>query len=334
VSEAAYRDRIDLLERRIATLEDRRLREIDRVVRLEAEGAEQRIVAGHRRQAERYEQMAAAAQAEAAGLRETIENGVVAWVGGRPTLPELPPLSNVPLSLSEASPAAGQSEPKRATAPQTAAAKRLARARERRVRAPRLTVLATASGRAGRAALAREVHALEDWLDDVGHADAVEIAAVHAHRLPNLEPAFEHRRPAVVHVVGRARKPEALRAALAGAGESLRVVFLSAGRSLEEAGRLAETVPVALGSPRGLDGEVKLAFAAVFYAALAHGLSAAESFERAQGALAAAKMTSGEGPRMFARLSADPTSIRVAAPLRRAPRPQPEDLPASELRAA
>jgi hypothetical protein len=329
VSEDAYRDRIGLLEQRAATLERRRLEEADRVVRLEAEGAERRIVSGHRRQAARYEEMVAAAEAEAARLRELLENGVVVWVGGRPTLPDLPPLPKA--SLADERPRLEPEVP----APRTTAAKRLARARTRRTRAPRLTVLATASGRAGRAALAREVHELEDWLDEIGHGDSVEIAAVHAHRLVDLEPAFLHRRPAVVHVVGRPRKLEALQGPLTAAGDSLKVLFMSAGRSLADAERLATGIPVTVGAPRGLDGDVKAAFAAILYTALAHGLSAAEAFERAQSALAAAKMTNGEGPRMFARMAADPTGVHAVAP---APRRDqaPPGAPPSEpgLRAA
>ena len=331
MSEDEYRDRIGQLERRIAVLERRRLEEVDRVVRLEREGAERRIIAGHRRQATRYEEMIAETDAEAARLRETLDNGVVSWVGGAPTLPKLPALPAAALAEDRS-----QLEPKvPAPRPVTPAAQRLARARARRTRAPRLTVLATASGRAGRAALAREVHDLEDWLDAAGHADSVEIAAVHAHRFADLEPAFLHRRPTVVHIVGRPRKTEALYGPLAAASESLKVLFLSADRSLEDAGHLAETVPVAIGTPRGIDDDVKCAFAAILYAALAHGLSAADAMERAGTALVAAKMTMGEGPRMFARLASDPTQVHVVAKPRRAPDPPPA--PAdddTELRAA
>ena len=81
---------------------------------------------------------------------------------------------------------------------------------------------------------------------------------------------------------------------------------------------------------------MKCAFAAILYAALAHGHSAADSMGRAQAALVAAKMTMGEGPRMFARLASDPTQVRVVSTPRQAPDPSPapandED---SELRAA
>ena len=327
-AEDSYRERIGLLERRVASLERRRLEEVDRIVRLDAEGAEPRIVAGHRRQASRYEDLIAATEAEAAELRETLDRGVAVWVQGEPALPELPPLPE--RTLADDRP---RIEPK-IPRPVTPAAKRLARARGRRLRAPRLTVLATASGRAGRATLAREVHELEDWLDAAGHADLVEVAAVHAHRFADLEPAFLHRRPAVVHIVGRPRKIAALMRPLAAAQGSLKVLFLSAGRSLDDAETLAETIPVTVGTPRGLDGDVKTAFAAILYAALAHGHSAAESFERAQAALAAAKMTNGEGPRMFARIASDPTEVRaVDRPHRPAP-PAGAGEPGSELRAA
>ena len=333
MSEDEYRDRIGQLERRSAVLERRRLEEVDRVVRLEREGAERRIIAGHRRQAARYEEMVADTDGETARLKETLDNGVVPWVGGAPALPKLPALPAAALAADRP-----QLEPKVQTPrPVTPAAQRLARARARRTRAPRLTVLATASGRAGRAALAREVHDLEDWLEAVGHADSVEIAAVHAHRFADLEPAFLHRRPAVVHIVGRPRKAAALYGPLEAARASLKVLFLSADRSLEDAGHLAETVPVAIGSPRGLDDDVKCAFAAILYAGLAHGLSAADAMDRAQAALVAAKMTMGEGPRMFARLASDPSQVHVVARRHRAPDPPPAPAPAdddAELRAA
>ena len=326
-AEDAYRERIGSLERRAASLERHRLEEVERVVRLEAEGAERRIIAGHRRQAARYEERIAATESEAADLRETLDRGVAVWVEGEPALPELPPLTE--WTLAGDRPGIEPKPPR----PVTPAAKRLAPARDRRLRAPRLTVLATASGRAGRAALAREVHELEDWLETIGHAGVVEIAAVHAHRFGDLEPAFAHRRPTVVHMVGRPRRVARLRGPLAAAGESLKVLFLSAGGSLDEAGRLAELVPVTLGAPRGLDAEVKAAFAAILYAALAHGLSVAEAFERARTALAAAKMTNGEGPRLFARIACDPAKVHAVA------RPAPASdaaAPAqpSELRAA
>ena len=327
-AEDAYRERIGLLERRAASLERRRLEEVDLVVRLEAEGAEQRIVAGHRRQASRYEELIAAAQAEVSELRETLDRGVAVWVKGEPALPELPPLPERTLAGEGAG-----IEPK-IPRPVTPAAKRLARTRGRRLRAPRLTVLATASGRAGRAALAREVHELEDWLEAAGHADSVEIAAVHAHRFADLEPAFMHRRPAVVHMVGRTRKVDRLRGPLAAAGDSLKVLVLSAGRSLDDAGRLAELVPVTLGTPRGLEAEVRAAFAAILYAALAHGLSAADAFERARTALAAAKMTNGEGPRLYARIACDPAGVHVVDRPRSSVAPADARAAGSELRAA
>ena len=329
MSEDEYRDRVGLLERRIAVLERRRLEEVDHIVRLEREGAERRIISGHRRQAARYEEMIAETDAEAARLRETLDNGVVSWVGGAPTLPKLPALPAAP--LVDDRPKLEPKVPRQVTP----AAKRLARARTRRTRAPRLTVLATASGRAGRAALARELHDLEDWLDVAGYADSVEIAAVHAHRFADLEPAFLHRRPVVVHIVGRPRKTAALYGPLEAASESLKVVFLSADRSLEDAGHLAETVPVAVGTPRGLDRDVKCAFAAILYAALAHGHSAAEAMERAQAALVAAKMTMGEGPRLFARLASDPTQVHVVSKPRQTPDPSPAPADGdTELRAA
>lgn len=305
MSETTYRARIELLERRKEELEARRLGAIDTAIRLEAEGAERKIVAGHRRQARRLEQMLDEVEAEIARLRETLERGVAVWVGGEPTLPDLPELPEAALVEERTSPAP------RNPRPVTAAGRRRAHEQAGRRTAPLLSVLACASGRAGRNSLANEVHELEDWLEAAGHAHRVEIDPVHAHRFGDLAPAFEYRRPAVVHIVGRPRKPEALLEPLGAAAESLKLVFLSANRSLDEAAWLAEAVPVAIGTPRGLDRDVKSAFAAIFYAALAQGMPIAEAFGRAQMALAAARMTNGEGPRMFARVSANPAELAV-----------------------
>ncbi len=238
-------------------------------------------------------------------------------MNGEPALPELPELREVDLVEERPPPTPEPRVPR----PVTAAGRRRSTERAKRRGAPLLRVLATASGRAGRAALAEEVHALDDWLEAAGHRDRVEIAAVHAHRFSDLEPAFEHRGPAVVHIVGRPRKPETLLGPIDAAGERLRVAFLAAHGSLDEAAWLAEYVPVAIGTPRKLAKDVKTAFAAILYAALAQGIPVAEAFTRAQAALAAARMTNGEGPRMFARISANPAKLTVVRRVRQPAKP-------------
>jgi hypothetical protein len=333
VSESTYRARIELLQRRKESLEARRLEAVDHAIRLEAELAEKKIVAGHRRQARRLEEMIDEVEGEITRLEETLSHGVAIWVGGEAKLPDLPKLPESAVLEERTS-----LEP-RNPRPVTPAGRRRSREQARRRSAPLLTVLACSSGRAGRHALNDELHELEDWLDAAGHSDRVEIDPVHAHRFPDLEPAFEHRRPAVVHIVGRPRKPEALLEPLSAAAGNLKLVYLSADRSLDEAAWLAEGVPVAIGTPRGLDADVKAAFAAILYAALARGMSLAEAFGRAQTALAAARMTNGEGPRMFARIAANPAEITVVS---RAPAPRTDAAesftgrqpPLGELRAA
>jgi hypothetical protein len=330
VSESTYRARIELLERRREALEERRLEAIDTAIRLEAEGAERRIVSGHRRQARRLEEMLEEVEGEIARLGDTLDNGVAVWVGGEPKLPELPKLPEAAVLEERTS-----LEP-RTPRPVTAAGRRRAREEGRRRSAPLLTVLACSSGRAGRNALSAEVHELEDWLDAAGHSDRVEVDPVHAHRFADLEPAFEFRTPAVAHIVGRPRKPEALLGPLGAAADSLKLVFLAADRSLDEAAWLAEGVPVTIGTPKGLDSDVKSAFAAILYAALAQGMTIADAFGRAQTALAAARMTNGEGPKMFARIAANPAEITVVnrTPAPRATERPVADGPADELRAA
>lgn len=329
MSESTYRARIELLERRKEALEARRLEAIDTAIRLEAELSEKRIVSGHRRQARRLEQMIDEVEAELSRLGETLDHGVAVWVGGEPKLPDLPKLPEA--AVLEERTSLEPRTPRRVTA----AGRRRSQGEVRRRSAPLLTVLACSSGRAGRHALSDEVHELEDWLDAAGHGDRVEIDPVHAHRFADLEPAFEFRAPSVAHIVGRPRKPEALLGPLSAAADNLKVVFLSADRSLDEAAWLAEGVPVAIGTPRGLDADVKAAFAAILYAALARGMTVADAFGRAQTALAAARMTNGEGPKMFARIAANPAEITVVrrTPAPAAP-PAQDNGPADELRAA
>ncbi|MGI8462586.1 MAG: hypothetical protein ACR2OC_13295 [Solirubrobacterales bacterium] len=312
MSESSYRERLELLTSRKAGLEERRLDAIEKAFDLEASGAEIRIVNGHRRQAEQLDIQIRGLDTEIARLGETLSSGVAVWIDGEPELPDLPALPKLH-SAKDVTEAAETTNAEPATEPVTAAGKRRARALRPR-RAPVLRVLAAASGRAGRSALAAEVHQLEEWLVAAGQDGRIEIAHVHAHRFADLRPAFEHNAPSVVHLVGRPRRGQPLNGPLQGSGQSLRLAFLSAGRSLEEASHLAESVPVTVGTPAGLDGEVTTAFAAMLYISLAGGLTVAHSFNRAQAALTAARVPSRKGPRLFARLAANPAELCLVRP--------------------
>ncbi len=207
------------------------------------------------------------------------------------------------------------------------------RKRRRARPASELVVLVVSANPAGTTplALAEEVREITAGVRSTPGRDAVELRSAWAMRPGDLLRELNEHRPAVLHFSGHGTADgrlvfvdaagsaqlvtgEAIAAAIASAGESVRVVVLNACFSAELARTLTRHVDVAVGMDRPVGDDAARVFAQAWYLALGYGSSVGRAFDQARAALMLAGIPEERTPQLAARDGVDPYELVLVDP--------------------
>lgn len=191
-------------------------------------------------------------------------------------------------------------------------------------------------------ALDEEVREITAGVRATPGREVVTLRSAWAMRPQDLLRELNEQHPAVLHFSGHgladgrlifadadgAMQPvsgEAIAAAIASAGESVRVVVLNACFSAQLAKALTEDIEVAVGMDRPVGDRAARVFAQAFYSALGYGASVGRAFDQAVAALMLEGIDEHMTPQLLAREDVDPYELVLVDPKAvRAPDPDAE----------
>ncbi|MEM9597924.1 MAG: CHAT domain-containing protein [Acidobacteriota bacterium] len=162
--------------------------------------------------------------------------------------------------------------------------------------------------------------------------DQLELVPILATTRQDLLNALNSHRPTVVHFSGHGLQAHGivlldsegkaapvgsdfLASVLTSLSGDIRLVVLNACHSENQARAIASSVPVTIGTEKGIGDESAVAFSTAFYSALANGLSMKQAFDQGQAILG--DMDSLDAPKMMSRADIDPSKQRLVRDPRR-----------------
>lgn len=180
-------------------------------------------------------------------------------------------------------------------------------------------------------ALDEEIRLIEDMIRRSKYRDMLAIQSAWAVRPDDLIQLFNERQPQIVHFSGHGSGKEgiclvdkngevglvttlALKRLFTNFKGNIRLIFLNACYSQEQAKALVEVIDCVIGMNDSVSDEAAMIFAGSFYRALAFGLSVQNAFDQGLTALAVANIPEEETPQLLVKDGVDPNQVVLVGP--------------------